>query len=155
MSALEQLYVDGGCVESNPSPYGITWAWCLINGEGKLVARDSGLLTIRQIGLPTGTNNVAELYAVWRALNDRSANWVGTIHTDSLITLRRITGKNPKFNGVPNWLIDNVERVKRKQNWDIQFVKAHPTKSQLTNGQHENGSPVSRWNSGVTKNANG
>jgi len=138
------LYVDGGVCGKNPSPVGGTWAWCQVE-NGEMIRQGSGIITPEDIGLPVVSNNFTEIYAAIRGLQSMPEDWAGTIFTDSLITLRRIT-KGGKFNGIPEWLRASVGALKQDRKWQAVLVKGHPSREDLERGCTMDGKPVSAWN---------
>lgn len=148
------IYADGGCVSKNPSTIAGTWACCFVNNDN-IVESDfgdcafSGYLTPNDILLPTVSNNVMEVYAILKALENSHRDWYGTIYSDSNIALNRFFS-GWKWNGVPDWMISRYEFVKsRMQNFSkINFVllQGHPTKKELETGIGNSGRPVSKWN---------
>lgn len=140
------LYTDGGCIGRNPSSLGGTWAWCLVDENGKLLEHESGIVEPSNIGLLTVTNNLTELLAAVKGLSVMPAKWSGIIYTDSLVTLRRIT-KSQKFNGIPNWLRKETLDLRKNRQWKVILVGGHPSKADLIRGKRKkNGLIVSQWN---------
>ena len=139
------LWTDGGCCGHNPSPVGLVWAWALVDTD-KLIRCDWGKLTVEEIGMPTASNNFAELYAAVRGLESLPYPFEGKWHTDSLTTLRRLSGGS-KFNGIPGWLKRRATDLWRKFHYKGVLVAGHPTKNELREGKAKrNGHPVSKWN---------
>lgn len=105
---IAAICADGGCVQSNPSPYGGTWAWCAIDADGQRVIDQSGVV-LTELGAhsayaqlaanghhtqllrrPSISNNVMEYLALRNALRTLPDGWRGTIYSDSQITLGRL-----------------------------------------------------------------
>jgi ribonuclease HI len=143
---MESLYTDGGVLRANPSPHGLTWAWVLVGKDDQIVREASGLMMTPQLGLPTASNNVAELFAMWHALESMAVGWQGVVYTDSLITLRRITAEKTKYNGVPDWLRKNIEQARQKNKWTVELLGGHPSRAELAAGVRKDGARVSKWN---------
>lgn len=144
------LFSDGGCVGPNPSPIGGMWAFCHVSYDmNTLVYSDTHIITPEEVGLPTVSNNVSELYAAIRALEYVPAGHHVTLHTDSVITLRRVLNPlNAGMVGVPDLLQERlVGAAQRLGEIKVILVGGHPTKAELASGvKQKNGLPVSRWN---------
>src|SRR6266404_4390464 len=86
-SKITALYSDGGCVKKNPSPYGLTWAWCAVNDSNNRVEERSGY--ILKAGV---TNNHAEATAGILALEWAQLQGLHdiTLFTDSNVTRGRL-----------------------------------------------------------------
>ena len=135
------IYIDGGVIQSNPSIHGGTWAF--IAGD----MRKSGVVTPRMTGFPMVTNNYTELYAAVMALEQMPDGWSGTIHTDSLITLRRLTYRKAKMNGIDEQLKMRLDLARhRLGKIKVLHVSGHPTKEELAAGKCTKGRPVSPLN---------
>jgi ribonuclease HI len=145
---MSLLYADGGVIRSNPSPHGGTFAWVLVNDLGERIGSDCGLIYPGK-KFPAITNNYSELFAAVKALSAMEEGWGGTFHSDSLITIQRMTHSN-HFKGIPDWLRKEVLELRRNRQWNTVLVAGHPTKRDLLRGYKEkkNGRryPVSRWN---------
>ena len=138
-----ELWTDGGVIQVNPSPVGLVWSWVLIE-DGKLSACDWGKLTPEEIGMPTCSNNNAELYAAVRGLEYMEDCSAFTWYTDSQVTIRRLTERT-KMKGVPEWLALRTKALRR--DWNVVLVAGHPTKAELKAGKaNRNGHMVSKWN---------
>ncbi len=145
MTNNEELWCDGGVILVNPSPNGGTWAWVFLR-NGQRAQHGSGLILPELFGIPKITNNLSELYAAVRALEFAGAGWPGTLWTDSLITLRRLTTSS-RFRGIPQWLRLRVLDLRRGRKYDVQLCGGHPTKKDLRHGMlARNGLPCSQWN---------
>jgi ribonuclease HI len=140
------IYCDGGCVSRNPSPHGGTWCFCWVTQKGERVRHQSGLVFPQEVGLGRITNNLTELLAAVKALESVSKNWDGTLYTDSLVTMRRIT-TGQRFVGIPNHLRLRALELRRGRKYKVVLVGGHPTRKELTEGRRErNGLPVSPHN---------
>ena len=150
---MQQLFCDGGCIKTNPSPYGGTWCWCLVEDK-KILTSDNGVLSPKEAKLPKITNNVMELFAAVLALESREKDWNGVLHTDSMITKYRLTNGN-SFNGVPQWLRVRTLDLRRMRKWSVELVGGHPTRLELEQGNlKKNGFPTSPFNVFCDKNCN-
>lgn len=143
----EELYCDGGVIGRNPSIIGGTWAWCLIR-DGLVFRSACGVITPEDCKPHPGivTNNITELYAAVQALEAMGEGWDGIIHTDSSITLQRIT-EGVSFANVPQSLRIRALAVRRGRKYKTKLLAGHPTKEELVKGKaRRNGNPVSIWN---------
>lgn len=141
MTAL--LYCDGGVIGPNPSRLGGTWAWCLVAGED-IIRHGSGVLTPEDWGGPV-TNNATEAVAALMALESMPPGWKGVLHTDSLVTLRRLQTHPPRK--LEPIIRNRVLALRRRGGWGVALVAGHPTRLELKNGRRErNGLPTSKWN---------
>lgn len=148
------LFVDGGCIGKNPSPHGGTWAWVLvddptING-GLLIRAGCGYIEPKTMKMQTISNNVAELMAAVRGLQAtlaRDPEWNGTIWTDSMVTLWRITDAKG-FKNVPDNLRLKTLDLRQNRKWKARLLAGHPTRAELEMGRsyRRPGLPVSGWN---------
>lgn len=138
-----QLFTDGGVIGPNPSPLGGTWAWCLVVNNDRIAYHASGIVTPKDIGLPTVSNNVTELLAAVEGLDNavpQPVDWF----TDSGVTLWRLTtGK--KWAGVPDWLKARAIAC-RPGVKSATLLGGHPNKAELASGRRKDGKPVSEWN---------
>lgn len=144
-----KIYVDGGCICSNPSPYGGTWAYVVVV-DGKKVFELSEYVTPEDIGTHKFvTNNQMELYAVIQAFQYMMSDDVITLLSDSEVTLGRVF-KNYALNNIPFPLVYELERQKeRLTNFKkIKYVllAGHPSRVSLKKGTDKKGRPVSIWN---------
>ena len=143
MVAVAQVYTDGGVIKVNPSPFGGTWAYRLIGPDGLLVDAESYYLTPGEVGLPTVSNNVMELYAALRGLEACEGGWSGELLTDSNVTLLRVRRQGAKMNGIPQWMIKRLLAVKeRLGDYWITLLGGHPSKLDLRRGHRSDGMPV-------------
>lgn len=146
MLVPDEVYCDAGVIGPNPSTKGGTWAWCWVKDK-QIVRTASGVITPEDVQMLIVTNNVSELFAAIRALESVPPTWWGVLHTDSLVTLRRIT-TGQKFNGVPPWMIKRSLTVRdTHRNYFVQLVGGHPTTQELLLGKRvRNGLKVSKFN---------
>ena len=141
------LYADGGVIAVNPSPLGGTWAWCLVDAAGERVQTASGVLTAAENGGPV-TNNVTELLALVAGLEALPAGWMGTVYSDSWVSLQRVFCA-AKLNNVPQWLMHRLYAVQRSgmlARMTYVLLDGHPTRAQLAAGVGKRGAPVSEHN---------
>ena len=146
------LFVDGGVIGKNPSKQGGTWAWCLVENEG-IVRQGSGILVPDDFEGKPVTNNQTELYAAYRGLLGAGKGWDGTIHTDSRVTMLRLTSST-KFDGIPTWFSTRILEMRRNRKWKVKLVKGHPSMDDLASGKDNQGRPVSKWNQWCDKECN-
>lgn len=142
---------DGGTVGANPSKLGGTFAYYWLDNKGNRIREEWGLLEPEDIGMDRLTNNVSELMAALRLIASLPKGWEGTLYTDSLITLRRITTSH-KFNGVPPWMIKWCKELRKDHKYKVILLAGHPTRADLKRGYKErNGHPVSIHNQWADK----
>lgn len=139
------LYTDGGVIGPNPSSLGGTWCWCLVNREDEMMTSSMGIVEPADIGLPQVTNNLTELYAALRALKSVPKDWSGTVYTDSKITMHRLLN-SISFNGIPEWLSEDVMEIRRFGKYRVVLLGGHPTKAELERGRRKDGALVSIHN---------
>ncbi len=120
------LFCDGGCIGRNPSTIGGTWAWCLISPQDELLEQSSGIITPEKAKMPKITNNLTELLAAVEALSSVVSQWDGTIYTDSKVTYHRLHGSSA-FTGIPLWLRQKTENLRRGRRWKVQLLGGHPS----------------------------
>lgn len=145
---MNQLFTDGGVIGINPSPQGGTWAFRLLQDEQVVIER-FGVITPIESGQPSITNNLTEMLALVMGLRALPLDWIGTVYSDSAITLGRAFD-GWKWKGIPSWLTSLYQEAReRLLFWDdIQHVllAGHPTRAQLAAGIGRNGNPVSIHN---------
>lgn len=144
---IKELYVDGGVIAVNPSPFGGTYAYRLVMDDGQCVGA-ADVVTVAQMG-GLVTNNQTEMLALLEGLKHLPTDWTGTIYSDSMVTLGRAFS-GFKWKNIPVWMhkLYQVER-KRLIHWDqIKHVQldGHPTRKQLEAGIGKRGNPVSEHN---------
>ena len=142
------VYTDGGVIKKNPSTIGGTWAYRFV--EGFPFHSNAGTLTKTEVLGDKVTNNQTEMIAVILALLDVPHDFAGTVYSDSMITIGRMS-MGYKWKNIPQWMQDlHAQNKERLVNWDkIQWVnlKGHPTKKALSTGIDESGGrPVSIHN---------
>lgn len=148
MKAPHAIYCDGGVCGKNPSKIGGTWAWCWVNEDDCLIGHDSGFVTPGMMKTKSVTNNQTELLAAVTALASVGLfkGWSGTLYTDSLVTLYRVTD-GVSFNAVPGWLEERARLIREGRKYRVKLVAGHPTRKELLSGVRlRNGLPVSHWN---------
>ena len=142
------VWVDGGVILKNPSPHGGTW--CYVSWLCRSVL---GVAFSQRLHVDSGyyidgrnpvTNNQTELYAALKALEYLPPDWAGTIHTDSKITMFRLTRPNAGMKGIPKDIVDrlNAAKVRVGNNFTVRLLAGHPTKKQLKEGIGRHGLPV-------------
>lgn len=142
-----QLFIDGGVVGKNPSKVAGTWAARLVY-DGVVIRESSGVITPKDAGLPSITNNLTEILALVKGLEMLSSNRVCTVYSDSQVTLGRAF-QGWKWNNIPPWLHQLYRAQRDRLIWDeIAWVllAGHPTKAQLSAGKGRHGLPVSVHN---------
>lgn len=145
------IYCDGGVVSSNPSQYGGTWAWRILEGDTE-VENQSGLLTNDQNGGVLVTNNVTEMLAALRGV-EAGRRLFGMertmrLYSDSWVTLTRLF-QQAKRKNLPLWLSDKLDYMLRKgyfANVEYTLLNGHPTKAELETGVGKRGYPTSIHN---------
>lgn len=144
-----KLFTDGGVISKNPSPYGGTWAWVLVD-SGKELYHDSGILYADlDIDTPI-TNNQMELFAILKGLSwfDDPRVFI-EICSDSMVSLGRVF-KGSSMHNIPDWMCSYLEFHRRRFfNWSqfsYTLIGGHPTRTSLKKGTNAKGQPVSRWN---------
>lgn len=144
---IVSLYCDGGVIGSNPSAIGGTYAWRLIWDDGTTSGVGKVLLP-QDVGGPV-TNNQTEMMALLEGLRRLPDYFVGTIYTDSQVTLGRVF-QGWKWKNIPAWMHKQYQEQRARFTYweDIKYVllDGHPTKQQLQAGVGKRGSPVSEHN---------
>lgn len=142
------LYTDGGVIRRNPSIFGGTWAWVLVDGEDS-VDSGAGVITPQEMGTLSVTNNQTELLAVVKGLGAIYDDEIVQICSDSDVTLGRLFRNSP-FVNIPKWMVKKLEQEKRRlQNFSkftYTLMDGHPTQEQLRTGKGKNGNVTSEWN---------
>lgn len=145
-----KLYADGGVIRQNPSPFGGTWAICMVNHLDQLVWKNSGIISPEDMETPFVTNNQTELLAVIYGLQRvmTSENDL-EVCSDSQITLMRVFGHSP-FNNIPEWMINLLRWEQKRLTYFKKFthtlMDGHPTKAQVESGIGKKGHVTSKWN---------
>ena len=139
------LFCDGGVIAKNPSTYGGTWAWTLLDAHRKRVAYDSGVIIPNDWGRKSISNNFAELYAAIVALEAMPNGWRGILHTDSLVTVYRLErGVEP--HKVHRNLTKRLDALTKNRKWKVSHIGGHPNKKALADGVDKRGLPVHEAN---------
>ena len=142
MAGVVALYSDGGTIYSNPSPHGVTWAWCGVDANGNRIIERSGFVPAAEMT----TNNQSEFLAATLALEAMPAGWAGTLHTDSRLTIERLfEGRWPtnipaevgKRAAIATGRMGKVAAV---------LMHGHPTKAEIAEGKGKSGRPASIHN---------
>lgn len=148
MTTAVALYTDGGCIGANPSPVGGTWAFVLVDAQGKRVVERSGILTPEQNQLPLVTNNIVELYAIILGLEAVPVDWQGRLYSDSRVSLQRLYHQ-AKLTNVPTWLCLRMQAILKSGRLEhilYTLLDGHPTQTQLQMGKGKRGGSVSIHN---------
>lgn len=136
------IFCDGGVIGPNPSPLGGTWAFSW-EDESK---QSAGVITPDDLDVAKITNNQTELLAAVKALSSVSEGWKGTLFTDSMITMYRLTTSD-SFKNIPNWLRLKTLKLRRLLRPKVVLIGGHPTKEELAIGKlKRNGFPTHRLN---------
>ena len=142
------LFVDGGVVGRNPSPIAGTRAWRRVH-DGIVFDQGSAIITPTDAVLPAITNNLTEMLALVLGFEDLPATWVGTICSDSQITLGRAF-LGWRWKNIPTWLHHRFQaqraRLAHYDQFKYVLLDGHPTKAQLLSGVGKRGHPVSEHN---------
>ncbi len=145
---MNELFADGGVIRKNPSPFGGTWAFRILQND-TVVMEASGTVLPWFIDLPSVSNNVTEMLAVLNGLQALPPGWKGMVYSDSMNTLGRVF-KSYQWNGIPNWMIQmykkNRERLDNFNGIYWTLLDGHPTKAHLKAGIGKHGHPVSIHN---------
>ena len=101
------MYTDGSTIVRNPSEYGGTYAFLLVNENGTMVHNDWGVYSPEDMGTSKVTNNQMELLAVLMGLKyaEGSRYRITKIVSDSKVTLGRVF-QNWSLNNIPEWMVD-------------------------------------------------
>lgn len=146
MSDIAAMFCDGGVIGRNPSMLGGTVCFCLVDQADTIVRHCSGIVTPQSCGVRHITNNLTELLAAVNGLEALPEGWTGNVFTDSLVTLRRISG-GKSFRGIPDQLRARVALVlTRLGSYKVHLLGGHPTKAELAAGVRSDGKPVSQHN---------
>lgn len=134
LSSVVAVYADGGCIGGNPSPLGITWAWCAVTEDDSRIIERCGYIKSENGRLLT--NNHSEAIALTLALEAMPDGWSGIVCSDSEISLGRIF-HNYKLKNMPRNVSDRWKwAVERLGILEPKLVKGHPTKETLERGYH-------------------
>ena len=146
---IKTLYADGGVIGHNPSGIGGTWAWCLANEADEMIAHGQGHITPAEAEMPGITNNLTEMLALIRGLEQLPVDFKGTVCSDSQITLGRVFW-GWKWSNIPGWMHRRFQAArKRLVNFEqitVVQLDGHPTVAQLGAKIGKRGNPVSKHN---------
>ena len=148
------LYADGGVINKNPSPYGGTWAYVLVDDDDETILKqDSGSVSRAEMGTLV-TNNQTEFLAVVRGLLAAADYDLKEVRSDSNVTLGRFF-KSWSVTNIPDWILEERQEALKHYNtraWTnclmlkYTLLDGHPTEAQLETGIGKRGHPVSKWN---------
>jgi len=143
-------YCDGGLIGPNSkgtgSVYGGTWAYVLVNQYDQIVSSAGGIVYPNMYDVKGITNNVSEMYAMWKLLGQMPDRWSGDIYTDSMITAGRLFLEYG-WRGVPSDLrTGTMAQRRRLGRVTFHLLDGHPTTQELINGVGSRGHPVSIFN---------
>lgn len=169
---ITDIYVDGGLLGSDLKdigcPDGGTFACVFLAGETEIL-RLSGIVLPGD--KPGVTNNASELVAAQVGLSMAPYGWSGTLHTDSICTIRRLgwfldvyhtkDKKTPPLRerlklqrevdklskSTSNKIItDLLHDMKRMDRFKMRHLDGHPSPIELEMGLGKRGNPVSIHN---------
>jgi ribonuclease HI len=144
-SDIVAVYCDGGCITRNPSPVGVTWAYCYVNAAGERIASAGGIIPAPP-DRPL-TNNLAEYAAAIKALEALPARWSGPLYSDSQVTLGRLCWGWATRGLPPGWIGRAQVALARLGPITPVLLQGHPTKDDLQAGVGaKRGLPVSVHN---------
>lgn len=142
------VYMDGGVILRNPSPYGGTWAFVIVRND-KVIKKESGTFKPWAMSSSTVTNNQSELVAAYYALKYLADDDMAHLYSDSEVTLGRLF-YGYSMNNVPQWLCDELASHKRRLRYFSVFkhtlLAGHPHRISLMKGTDKYGRPVSKYN---------
>lgn len=146
-NTVTAVYADGGVVHVNPSPFAGTWAYCWVDDAGERVREHSGLIRLDpDLGLPTVSNNQAELYALIMALKPLPDGWSGHVFSDSRISLGRLFW-GFRWSNIPEpWEAWGKGWIARLGPVTPVLLDGHPNRAQLAAGIGKRGNPCSPHN---------
>jgi len=142
MSLPKELYCDGGVIWSNPSNYGMTWAYRVMMDDGSTL--DGSGLEERD----DATNNQAEMMAMICGLVrclTLDPLFSGFVYSDSMITINRMF-HGESLTNLPDELAREAVGLRdliRKNKIRYRHCKGHPTKKELAAGFSKKGRLVS------------
>lgn len=175
---VARVYADGGSLPSpmlapdgqpvldkngyprwhvNPSIRGFTWAWVLCDEHDQFVRSSHGYvlcpITVDGRVWPAQTD-MAEFYALTRALSQLPLGWSGEVATDNLLTIHRMFHQQPIRSVPPSWARDAAKfRAALMAAGGLLtpiHLRGHPKVEQLAQGHDgtaaDPGIPTSRWN---------
>lgn len=145
------LYVDGGVITRNPSPFGGTWAFIIMDHIGKVYQAGAGAFRPAHFELDVVTNNQTEMYAMLCGLQAVPSNCDKlAICSDSMVTIGRVS-LGWKWTNIPiDFRVQYQAIIQSLPMWrkDFKFtlLDGHPTTQQLLTGLGKRGNPVSKYN---------
>jgi hypothetical protein len=125
---ITELYIASGCIASNPSMIGGTYAWRLVRDDGELIGR-AAVVPASSIGGEV-TNNQAEMLALLEGLSHLPAHFHGTVCSQGQVTLGRAFA-GFRWTNIPGWM------HKRYQEQRSRLGMWHQIKPQLVDGKNE------------------
>lgn len=144
--SVRRVYADAGCILTNPSPYGGTFAVVLCDAVDEPIFEFSG----RCEAAPPGTveNNLMETLAVLTGLELMPDGWDGVVLTDNLNALRRADKpRTASFDPPAEFMRERLAYCRdRMPAFTLQLLCGHPTRAELETGKGKRGYPVSRHN---------
>jgi ribonuclease HI len=145
---MRELYVDGGVVGANPSAIGGTYAWCQVE-NGERVMLGMHFISATDARVDAVSNNLTEMLAMIKGLESLPDDWIGTVYSDSKITLGRVF-LGWKWSNIPMGVHRRFQavrsRLKNFEKFGHVLLDGHPTKAQLAAGVGKRGHPVSEHN---------
>lgn len=151
---MQRLYCDGGVIRKNPSPFGGTWAWILVEemvsefGDkvDQIIDSAAGYISPDQGEGGLVTNNIAELFAAVEGLRALPRPWTGHFYSDSQVTIGRLFW-GWRYKNVPDWLYRAVGPALKGLVVEPHLLQGHPTLEDLSLGiGKKRNLPVSVWN---------
>lgn len=119
------LYTDGSTIVRNPSQYGGTYSFILVQYDNKEILRSSGVYIPKNMGTSTVTNNQMELLAILIGLQSAKEHklHITKIRSDSKIALGRMF-QGWRLKNIPDWMVE------LKDSFSVggirgEFVKGH------------------------------
>ena len=140
------LYATGGTIGSNPSPYGGTWAYVLVDAADQEIGYQVGVLTPQAVGTTTISNQVSAFVALLAGLAALPAGWSGNVASPQEIALGRVC-RGDALTDIPSVLLQRGQRVLQRFDLDALqpvLLAGQPTQAQLRAGVGAHGKPVSQ-----------
>lgn len=148
MNTDNQLFVDGGVAVRNPSPFAGTMAFRHVK-NGQVMEQGVAIITPQGAQLSAITNNLSEMLALIIGLESLPGHWLGTVYSDSQVTLGRAFW-GWRWKNIPEWLHARYrferKRLKHFDKFGVVLLDGHPTRAQLLAGVGKRGHPVSEHN---------
>lgn len=146
--SIVAVYADGGVIQKNPSPIGGTWAFCFVDAQNERIVTRSGSVSPAEFEMATISNNLTEFLALLYALEAVPAGWIGSVYTDSGVTLQRFADPwNVSMKGIPTALVDRARAVgKHVGGINLNLLGGHPNRAELAAGVRKDGKRVSEHN---------